>query len=72
MYVYTIIITICKVGAIWARRTVVRKTFQSISTVVFMIMVIEINNKKTLAQESYERKKNREIYGKSGGSPRQN
>lgn len=67
MYVYTIIITICKVGAIWARSIVVRKTFQSLSTIVFMVMIIEINNKKSKAEESYERKKNREVYAKSGG-----
>ena len=66
MYVYTIIITICKVGAIWARSIVVRKTFQSLSTIVFMVMIIEINNKKSKAEESYERKKNREVYAKSG------
>lgn len=68
MYVYTVIITICKVGAIWARSIVVRKTFQSLSTIVFMVMIIEINNKKSKAEESYERKRNREVYAKSGSS----
>lgn len=61
MYVYTIIITVCKVGAIWARKIVIRKTFQSISTVVFMIMLIHINQIKSKSRIIYESKKNRNL-----------
>ena len=65
MYIYTIIITICRVGAIWSRKIIIRKTFQSISNVVFMIMIIDIANKKNKIKESYDRKKNRKVYAQS-------
>lgn len=65
MYVYTIVITACKIGVIWTRNQIVRKSLQSLSSMVFMIMIIEINNKKYKVQESYDRKKNRELYAKS-------
>ena len=64
MYVYTIIITICKIGAIWARKIVVRKTFQSIGTVAFMVMVIQSNENKK-SKDNYDRKRNRRIHAKS-------
>ena len=64
MYVYTIIITICKIGAIWARKIVVRKTFQSVGTVAFMVMVIQSNENKK-SKENYDRKHNRKIFAKS-------
>jgi hypothetical protein len=67
MYVYTVIITICKVGAIWARTIVFRKTFQSISTVVFMVMIIHINQIKSKSTLIYEekRRKNNEVFSRS-------
>ena len=66
MYVYTIIITICKIGAIWARKIVVRKTFQSVGTVAFMVMVIQSNENKK-SKENYDRKHNRKVFAKSRG-----
>lgn len=62
MYVYTIIITICKVGAIWARKIIIRKTFQSISTIVLMVMIIDINNRKQQIKNDYEQRQNRKVY----------
>ena len=64
MYVYTVIITICKVGAIWARTIVLRKTFQSLSTVVFMVMIIHINQIKSKSTLIYDekRRKNNQVY----------
>lgn len=67
MYVYTVIITICKVGAIWARTIVLRKTFQSLSTVVFMVMIIHINQIKSKSALIYDekRRKNNQVYSGS-------
>ena len=65
MVIYTIIITVCKVGAIWGRTVIIRKTFQSIGTVVFMIMIIDTNNRKIKQQEKYDRWTNRKIHAKS-------
>lgn len=64
MYVYTVIITICKIGAIWARKIVVRKTFQSVGTIAFMVMVIQSNENKK-SKENYDRKHNRKVFAKS-------
>ena len=67
MYVYTVIITICKVGAIWARTIVLRKTFQSVSTIVFMVMIIHINQIKSKSALIYDekRRKNNQVYSGS-------
>lgn len=65
MYIYTIIITFCRVGAIWTKNIILRKTFQSASTIVLMIAIIEVTQKKNKIQESYDRKTDRKLYAES-------
>jgi hypothetical protein len=65
MYIYTIIITFCRVGAIWTKNIILRKTFQSASTIVLMIAIIEVAKKKNKIQESYDRKTDRKLYAES-------
>jgi hypothetical protein len=65
MYIYTIIITFCRVGAIWTKNIILRKTFQSASTIVLMIAIIEVAQKKNKIQESYDRKTDRKLYAES-------
>lgn len=67
--IYTIIITLCRIGAIWGRTVVIRKTFQSIGTVIFMVMIIESNKTKKKKFRNHERHKNRKIHAQSGYSP---
>ena len=65
MYIYTIIITFCRVGAIWTKNIILRKTIQSASTIVLMIAIIEVAQKKNKIQESYDRKTDRKLYAES-------
>ena len=62
MYIYTILITFCKVGAIWTRNIIWRKSFQSASTIIFMVAIVEITQKKNKTIESYERKNDRRAH----------
>lgn len=70
MFIYTILITFCRVGAIWTRNIVIRKSFQSASTIIFMIAVIDITQKKDKIEESYDRKRDRKLHAKSGSRNR--
>lgn len=65
MYIYTIIITFCRVGAIWSRNIVIRKSFQSASTIILMIAIIDVSTRENKIKESYERKKDRRLYAES-------
>ena len=46
MYIYTVFITVAKVGTIWAKRSVVIKSFQTLGQILFMAMMLHLNSKK--------------------------
>ena len=50
---YTIIIAICRIGAIWAKNKVVKKAFMTGSTLAVMMAILELNNDKKEISDEY-------------------
>lgn len=44
--IYTVLITVGRIGAIWAKKQAIRKGFQTLTSVAVMLTIIHVNKQK--------------------------